>query len=60
MVDIIPLENWRFDLRNDGRFYIIGDIHYGRRWQTTQVLELMTYDNCYTVKTTNSMYILYF
>ena len=54
------MRNWRFDVRRDGSFYVIGDIAHRRRWETTQVLELLTFDNCYQVTTLNSVYVLYF
>ena len=60
MTEVNVLKHWRFDVRRDGRFYVIGDLPNGRRWETTQVLELMTYDNCYVVNTQNSTYIMYF
>jgi hypothetical protein len=61
MAEITNLYDWRFDLRRDGRFYIVGTLGCGKRWETSQVLELTTFDNCYRVTTwNNSIYILKF
>jgi len=61
MAEITVLHRWRFDLRSDGRFYIVGDLDSGKRWETTQVIELKTYDNCYQILTSNAnLYVLYF
>ena len=60
MSEILVLHRWRFDLRRDGTFFIIGNLDNGKRWETTQVLELTTFDNCYRVNTLNTSYILYF
>jgi hypothetical protein len=54
------LYDWRFDLRRDGSFFIIGTLDNGRRWETSQVLKLKTYHTHYQVQTYNSTYYLYF
>lgn len=53
------LSNWRFDCRHDGSLYCIGDTPYGNRWETTQVLQLVTCADHYFVTTRNSNYVLY-
>jgi hypothetical protein len=60
MTEIYVLHRWRFDVRRDGSFYVIGNLDSGKRWETTQVLELKTFDNCYFVQTLNSSYVLHF
>lgn len=59
MTEIIVLHDWRFDVRRDGRFYVIGTLDNGTRWETTQVQYMQAYDNCYEVQTSNTIYILY-
>jgi hypothetical protein len=59
MTEIIVLNDWRFDVRRDGRFYVIGTLYNGTRWETTQVHYMQTHDNCYEVHTMNTIYILY-
>jgi hypothetical protein len=60
MSQVYTLNRWRFDVREDGSFYVVGNLSNGKRWETTQVLQLLTFDNCYTVSTLNSTYVLYF
>jgi hypothetical protein len=53
------LFNWRLDCRHDGTIYCIGDTPYGNRWETTQVLKMVTCEDHYYVTTRNSNYVLY-
>jgi hypothetical protein len=59
MTEVTVLSQWRFETDRDGGLYVVGTRHNGSRWETTQVMDLKTCDNCYTVTTRNNMYVLY-
>ena len=59
MSEVIILDRWRFEVDRYGGLFVVGSKRNGSRWETSQIMELRTCDNCYTVTTKNSMYILY-
>ena len=58
-MDATELYDWRLDSRRNGSLYVIGDTKYGNRWETTQVMQMITCTDHYLVLTRNSAYLLY-
>jgi hypothetical protein len=53
------LHNWAFDFTRAGSLYCSGTLANNRVWETTQILELITMEDHYQVRTRNSTYLLY-